>query len=81
MLCHLPSFFLPMILSAVALTAMGGAAVAATVSTTAMALLFGTAGAGLASYKMDKRTTGIKEFEIERYPNKQQVVILYRCQN
>lgn len=62
-----------MILLTVALTAMGGAAVAATISTTAMALLFGTAGAGLASYKMDKRTTGIKEFEIERYPNNQQV--------
>jgi Protein of unknown function (DUF726) len=65
-----------MMMSTVALTAMGGAAVAATVSTTAMALLFGTAGAGLASYKMDKRTVGIKEFEIERYPNNQQVRIL-----
>ena len=49
----------------VALTAMGGAAVATSVSVSAMALIFGTAGAGLASYKMDKRTIGIKEFKIE----------------
>jgi Protein of unknown function (DUF726) len=72
------SSFLHMMMPIVALTAMGGAAVAATVSTTAMALLFGTAGAGLASYKMDKRTVGIKELEIERYPNNQQVRTLDR---
>jgi hypothetical protein len=52
---------------AVALTAMGGATLAASISVTAMAVIFGTAGAGLASYKMDKRTTGIKEFQIEEF--------------
>lgn len=46
---------------------------AASVSTAAMAVLFGTAGAGLASYKMDKRTVGIKEFQLESYPSKPQV--------
>lgn len=57
----------------VALTAMGGATVAASVSTAAIAVMFGTAGAGLASYKMDQRTIGIKEFFIESFTSKKQV--------
>ena len=61
------------IVIAVALTAMGGATVAASVSTAAIAVMFGTAGAGLASYKMDQRTIGIKEFFIESYTSKNQV--------
>ena len=52
---------------------MGGATVAASMSTAAVAVLFGAAGAGLATYKMDKRTSGITEFRIESYPNKDQV--------
>lgn len=52
---------------------MGGATVAASMSTAAMAVLFGAAGAGLATYKMDKRTSGITEFCIENHPNKDQV--------
>lgn len=62
-----------MIMIVVALTAMGGATVAASVSTAAIAVMFGTAGAGLASYKMDQRTIGIKEFFIESYTSKNQV--------
>jgi Protein of unknown function (DUF726) len=61
------------IMIVVALTAMGGATVAASVSTAAIAVMFGTAGAGLASYKMDQRTIGIKEFFIESYTSKNQV--------
>ena len=58
---------------------MGGAAVATSVSVSAMALIFGTAGAGLASYKMDKRTIGIKEFKIEDHGGDKKVcsLVLY----
>ena len=52
---------------------MGGAAVAGTVSTATMALLFGTAGAGLATYKVDRRTSGISEFVIEEYGGDEKV--------
>lgn len=50
--------------------AMGGGAVASGVSVGLMAGLFGTAGAGLAGYKMMKRTRGVEEFEFEQYDEK-----------
>ena len=34
-----------------------------------MATLFGTAGAGLAGYKMMKRTRGLQEFQFEYCPD------------
>lgn len=49
-----------------ALVVMGTSTLAATVSVTTMAALFGGAGAGLTGYKMLKRTRGISEFEFEQ---------------
>ncbi|OQS06910.1 hypothetical protein THRCLA_01056 [Thraustotheca clavata] len=45
--------------------AVVGTALASTGGLTAATVLFGTAGAGLAGYKTDRRTSGIKQFEFE----------------
>jgi len=51
-----------------ALLVMGSStAVAATVTSSSMMVLFGGAGAGLAGYKMTKRTAGLTEFEFRHY--------------
>ena len=41
----------------------------AIISVSTMATLFGTAGAGLAGYKMMKRTRGLQEFQFEYCPD------------
>ncbi|EQC35216.1 hypothetical protein SDRG_07445 [Saprolegnia diclina VS20] len=45
--------------------AVVGTALASAGGVTAATVLFGTAGAGLAGYKTDRRTSGIKQFEFE----------------
>lgn len=41
----------------------------AMISVSSMATIFGTAGAGLAGYKMMKRTRGLQEFKFEFCPD------------
>lgn len=53
-----------------ALLVMGSASAAAAISVGTMATLFGSAGAGLAGYKMMKRTRGVEEFSFEGYGDK-----------
>eukprot|EP01039_Chlorochromonas_danica_P008478 gene8478-9344_t len=53
-----------------ALLVMGGTSAAAAVSVTTVAAIFGSTGAGLAGYKMMKRTRGVSEFEFELHSEK-----------
>jgi hypothetical protein len=59
-----------------ALVVMGTSTLAATVSVTTMAALFGGAGAGLTGYKMLKRTRGISEFEFEQYGEEGKMAVI-----
>jgi hypothetical protein len=59
-----------------ALVVMGSTSAAAMVSVGAMATIFGTAGAGLAGYKMMKRTKTLNEFEFEPYGEKGQLALM-----
>ena len=59
-----------------ALVVMGTSTLAATVSVTTMAALFGGAGAGLTGYKMMKRTRGISEFEFEQYGEEGKMAVI-----
>lgn len=63
---------------AAALVVIGGSAAAAAAgfaTFTVLASVFGTAGAGLAGYKMARRTKGIDEFEFEQFGEKGQLAV------
>eukprot|EP01038_Epipyxis_sp_PR26KG_P014831 gene14831-19925_t len=59
-----------------ALVVMGTTSAASLVSVGTMAALFGTAGAGLAGYKMMKRTKELEDFEFESYDKKGQMAVI-----
>lgn len=57
-----------------ALLVLGASATTAATLAGSMALIFGGTGAGLAGYKMLKRTRGLTDFEFFQYDEKVQTI-------
>ena len=64
---------------ATALILMGTSAATAASVAGSMAMIFGGTGAGLAGYKMIKRTRGLTDFEIQQYDEKVDIIQSVIC--
>ncbi len=64
---------------AAALILMGTSAATAASVAGSMAMVFGGTGAGLAGYKMIKRTRGLTDFEIQQYDEKVDIIQSVIC--
>lgn len=58
---------------------MGTSAATAASVAGSMAMVFGGTGAGLAGYKMIKRTRGLTDFEIQQYDEKVNIIQSVIC--
>ena len=58
---------------------MGTSAATAASVAGSMAMIFGGTGAGLAGYKMIKRTRGLTDFEIQQYDEKVDIIQSVIC--